>query len=87
MPQTSSVESANAGVGKGKGAMVKKIDTTTPSKNNNPYTMPFSAKCYRYDKVRHCSNECPKRKAVNVIERDYDIIDNEVCGTNGDETV
>ena len=56
------VETANVGVGRGKGAVVEggKGSTTVPTKNNNPYAKPFNAKCYRCGEVGHCSNECPK---------------------------
>ena len=64
--------------------IVEKGDTTAPTKNNNPYTIPFSVKCYRCGEVGHRSNECPKRKAVNMVEREDDVFDDEVYGPDGD---
>ena len=46
-PQTSNVETTTIGVGKSKGVMGEKNDTITSTKNANPYTKPFSIKCYR----------------------------------------
>ena len=57
------------GIEKGKSVMGEKNDTTTPTKNANPYTKHFGIKCYRCGEMGHHSNECPKRKAVNVVER------------------
>ena len=56
-----------------------------PKKKKNPYARSFSVKCYRCGEVGHHSNECLKRKAVNVVEKDDDIAENEVCGPNGDD--
>ena len=56
-----------------------------PAKNSNPYARPFGVKCYRCGKFGHCSNECPKQKAVNVIEKDDDVVENEVCRHDGDD--
>ena len=62
------MEVVNVGVRKGKSAIVEggKGDTSVLSKNNNPYARPFNVKCHIYREVGHCSNECPKRKVVNV---------------------
>ena len=49
-----------------------------PTKNNNPYAKPFGVKFYRCGEVGHHSNECPKRKAVNVVEKDDEVVENEV---------
>ena len=54
-------------------------------KKKNPYARPFSVKCYRCGEASHHFNECPKRKAVNVVEKDDDIAENEVRGPNGDD--
>ena len=84
---SNTVETANMGVGRGKGAAVEggKGSTTVPTKNNNPYAKPFNAKCYRCGEVGHRSNECPKRKAVNVVEKDDDVAEDEVCEPDGDD--
>ena len=79
------METVNVGVGKGKSVAVEegKGNTSMPAKNNNPYARPFGVKCYVCGEVSHCSNECPKRKAVNVVEKDNDVVENEVCGPDG----
>ena len=50
--------------------------------NNNPYNKPGPLKCFRCNEPGHRSNECPKRKSVNVVEREEEeTCDNEVlCG-------
>ena len=55
------------------------------AKNSNPYARPFSVKCYRCGEVGHCSNECPKRKAMNVVEKDDDVVENEVYRPDEDD--
>ena len=35
--------------------------------------------------VCHISNECPKQKAVNIVEKDDDVVENKVCEPNGDD--
>ena len=81
------METANVGVGKGKSVVVEggKGNNSMPAKNNNPYARPFGVKCYRCGEVGHHSNECPQWKVVNVVEKDDDVVDNEVCGPNGDD--
>ena len=81
------METVNVGVGKGKSVVVErgKGNTYVPAKNNNPYAKPFGVKCYKCGEVGHRSNECPKRKAVNVVEKDDDVVENEVCGPHGDD--
>ena len=54
-----------------------------PTKNSNLYVRPFGVKCYRCGDVGHRSNECPKWKAVNVVEKDDDVVESEVCGHDG----
>ena len=41
--------------------------TVTKSKEN-PYTKPENDKCYRCGEPGYRSNECPKRKQVNVVD-------------------
>ena len=53
------------------------------TKNNNPCARPFGVKCYRCGEVGHRSNECPKRNAVNVVEKDDDVVENEMCRPDG----
>ena len=81
------VETVNVGVGKGKSIAMEggKGNTYVPAKNSNPYARPFGVKCYRCGKVGHRSNECPKSKALNVIETDDDVVENEVCGPDRDD--
>ena len=75
------------GVGRGKGVAVEggKGSTTVPTKNNNPYEKPFNAKYYRCGEVGHRSNKCPKRKAGNVVKKDDDVAEDEVCEPDGDD--
>ena len=56
-----------------------------PTKNNNPYARPFNDKCYKCGEVGHRSNECPKRKAMNAMEKEDDVVQNEVCGLDEDD--
>ena len=81
------VETVNVGVGKGKSVAVEggKSNTSMPAKNSNPYARPFSVKCNRCGEVGHLSNECPKWKVVDIVEKDDDVVENEVCGPNGDD--
>ena len=83
------VETINVGIGKGKSVAVEggKGNIFMPAKNSNPYAKPYGVKCYRYGEVDHRSNECPKRKTVNVVEKDDDVVKNEVCGPDGDDDV
>ena len=78
------VETVNVGVQKKKSVAVEggKGNTSVPTKNSNPYARPFSVKYNRCGEVGHCSNEYPKRKALNVVEKDDDIVENEVCGSD-----
>ena len=75
------------GVGKGKSVAVEggKGSTYMPAKNSDPYARPFGVKCYRCGEVGHRSNEYPKRKAMNVVEKDDDVVDDEVCGLDEDD--
>ena len=81
------VGTINVGVGKGKSVAVEggKGNTYVPTKNINPYAKPFGVKCYRCGEIGYRSNECPKRKAMNVMENDDDVVENEVCGPDGDD--
>ncbi|KAG6763353.1 hypothetical protein POTOM_030767 [Populus tomentosa] len=59
----------------------------------NPYAHPGSDKCYRCGQPRHCSNQCPKRSTVNLIELEEECIfdtekdDNEAAYTYEEEEV
>ena len=81
------VEIANVGVGKRKSVVVEegKGNTSVPTKNNNPCARPFSVKYYKCGEIGHRFNECPKRKALNVVEKDDDVVDDEVYGLDGDD--
>ena len=81
------VETANVGVGKGRSVAMEggKGNTFVPAKNNNPYARPFAVKYYKCGEVGHRSNECLKRKTVNVVEKDDDVVENEACEPDGDD--
>ena len=81
------VETANVGVGKGKSVVVErgKGNTFVSAKKNNPYVRHFGVKCYRCGEVGHPYNECPKRKVVNVVEKNDDVAEDEVCRLDGDD--
>ena len=64
---------------------VSKGNILLSAKNSNPYARHFSVKCYRCGEVGHRSNECPKRKTMNVVEKDNDVVGNEVCGPDRDD--
>ena len=76
------METANVGVGKGKIVAMEggKGNNVMPAKNNNAYARPFYVKCNRCGEVGHRSNECPKWKVMNVVEKDSDVVGNKVCG-------
>jgi len=47
----------------------------------NPYAKPRVGKCYKCDEPGHRSNECPKKKSVNMADyedKDEVLIDNEL---------
>ena len=81
------VETVNVGVRKGKSVAVEggKGNTFVPTKNSNLYAKPFGFKCYKCGEVSHHSNECSKRKVVNVMEKVDDVAENEVCGLSEDD--
>ena len=81
------VETVNVGVRKGKSVAMEggKGNTSVPAKNSNPYVRPFGVKCYRCGEVDHRSNECSKWKAMNLVEKDDNVVENEVCGHDGDD--
>ena len=81
------METVNVSVGKRKSVAVEggKGNTYVPAKNSNPYVRPFGVKCYRCGEVSHYSNECPKKKTVNVVEKDDDVVENEVREPDGND--
>ncbi|KAF2298868.1 hypothetical protein GH714_028435 [Hevea brasiliensis] len=54
-------------------------------KASNPYTKPSAIKCYRCNEIWHHSNECPKRKSVNIVEKEPEDEEEEFCGPDGDD--
>ena len=62
-----------------------KGNTFVLAKNNNPYARSFGVKFYKCGEVGHRFNECPKRKAMNVVEKDDDTVENEVYEPDGDD--
>ena len=79
------METINVGVGKGKVWQWKEVRVILSClpKNSNPYAKPFGVKCSICGEVGHRSNECPKRKVVNVMVKNDDVVENEVCGLRG----
>ena len=59
--------------------------TFVPAKNSNPYAKPFGVKFYRCGKVGNRFNECLKRKVMNVVEKDDDVVENKVYGPDGED--
>ena len=52
-----------------------KISTSTPTttpaitkSKDNPYIKPGVEKCYKCNEPEHKSNECPKRRQVNIAD-------------------
>ena len=80
-------EIVNVGIGKGKSVAVErgKGNTSMLAKNSNPFARPFGVKCYKCGEVGHRSNECPKWKVVNVVEKDDDVLENKVIRPDGDD--
>ncbi|KAF2301410.1 hypothetical protein GH714_023869 [Hevea brasiliensis] len=62
-----------------------KSTNSNASKASNPYAKPTAIKCYRCNKIGHHCNECPKRKLVNIVEREPKDEEEEFCGPNGDD--
>ncbi|XP_019052158.1 PREDICTED: uncharacterized protein LOC109114263, partial [Nelumbo nucifera] len=62
-------------------------NTSNPPKNINPNAKPIPFKCFKCNEVGHRSSDCPRRKAVNVVEREEEeVCDDEVyCGPDGED--
>ncbi|KAF2302959.1 hypothetical protein GH714_011895 [Hevea brasiliensis] len=54
-------------------------------KVSNPYIKPAAIKCYRCNKIGHCSNECLKRTSVNIVERELEEEEEKFCGPDEDD--
>ncbi|KAF2294667.1 hypothetical protein GH714_014694 [Hevea brasiliensis] len=54
-------------------------------KTSNPYAKPAAIKCHRCNEVGHHSNEYPKRKSINIVEREPEDEEEEFCGPDGDD--
>ena len=39
----------------------------------NPYTKPEIGKCYRCGEAEHKSNECPKRREINMTDYEDEV--------------
>ncbi|XP_010275023.1 PREDICTED: uncharacterized protein LOC104610208 [Nelumbo nucifera] len=60
---------------------------SNPSKPSNPYARPTPIKCFKCNEVGHRSSDCPRRKAVNMVEREEeeDIEEEVCCGPDGED--
>ena len=70
---------------------IAKASTSTPTtpavakSKNNPYSKPEIGKCYKCRKPEHKSNECPKRRQVNMTDyekKDIVLIETELEDSN-----
>ncbi|XP_010276232.1 PREDICTED: uncharacterized protein LOC104611026 [Nelumbo nucifera] len=62
-------------------------NTSNPPKVVNPYAKPAPFKCFKCNEVGNRSSDCPRRKVVNMVERDEEEVgDDEVyCGPDGQD--
>jgi len=61
--------------------------TTAAKSKENLYAKPGVGKCYRHGEPEHRSNECPKRKQVNMVNfrDDEGVVIEEASGSDFDE--
>lgn len=53
-------------------------------KTLNPYAKPILGKCFKCNQPGHRSSDCPRRKAVNIVEREKE--EEEFCyGPDGED--
>ncbi|PKI65988.1 hypothetical protein CRG98_013573 [Punica granatum] len=63
---------------------LKAVDLKEQVKTTNPHAKPTSGKCFKCNQPGHQSSDYPRRKAINIVEREKE--DEEIyCGPNGDE--
>ncbi|KAF2283680.1 hypothetical protein GH714_013817 [Hevea brasiliensis] len=73
----------NVEISKNPASVNNKASGFNPPKTNNPYAKPIPINCYRCNEMEHRSNECPKRKFVNIIEKHDDGAI--YCGLDGED--
>ncbi|KAF2297585.1 hypothetical protein GH714_000035 [Hevea brasiliensis] len=62
----------NVEIAKNSISVNNKANSFNPPKPNNPYAKPVPVKCYMCNEKGYRSNECSKRKSVNIFERHDD---------------